>query len=156
MKDARKGAAAMAAAACLAWAAGTTAVDAQGVGFLTEQQRFASYCTGVTEARMRELNDFLKNECANSRRKQCMTASEELARAKTLDRRLWAYLTANIFASKEQGPLERALAQRSMDKGANDRDTCRRNPNGADSDQLAVCRESRSCRGEARFTFLPP
>jgi hypothetical protein len=156
MKDARRHAAAVAAAACLAWAAGATAVDAQGVGFLTEQQRLASYCTGVTEARMRELTDFLKNECANSKRKQCTTAEEELVRAQSLDRRLWAYLTANIFASKEQGPLERALAQRSMDKGANDRDACRRSPNGAESDQLAVCRESRGCQAAARFTFLPP
>jgi len=28
---------------------------AQGVGFLTEQERLASYCAGVSESRMRDL-----------------------------------------------------------------------------------------------------
>ncbi len=39
---------------------------AQGVGFLTEQERLASYCAGVSEARMRDMGEFLKNQCAGS------------------------------------------------------------------------------------------
>jgi hypothetical protein len=129
---------------------------AQGVGFLTEQQRLASYCAGVTESRMRELSDFLKRDCAGSKRKECVSAIQDLARAQTLDRRLWAYLTTDIFASKEQGPLERALAQRSMDKGASDWGACNRRAPGDDGDGLAACRESRGCEVETRFSFLPP
>jgi hypothetical protein len=154
MKDAARHVVAI--AACLAWASDVTPVAAQGVGFLTEQQRLASYCAGVTESRMRELSDFLKNDCAGSKRGECTAATEDLARAQTLDRRLWAYLTANIFASKEQGPLERALAQRSMDKGATDWGTCKRRPGRTDGDELAACRESRGCQIETRFSFLPP
>ena len=80
---------------------------AQGVGFLTEQERLASYCAGVSEARMRELGEFLKNKCAGSDRKECRDSLDELARAQQMDRRLWGYLTSQIFTSKEQGPKEK-------------------------------------------------
>jgi len=56
------------AAAALAMVA--SQAGAQGVGFLTEQERLASYCAGVSEARMRELDAFLKNKCAGSDRKE--------------------------------------------------------------------------------------
>src|SRR5213078_947378 len=75
---------------------------AQGVGFLTEQERLASYCAGVSESRMRELDEFLKSKCAGSGRKECRESLDELVRAQRMDRRLWAYLTAQIFTSKQQ------------------------------------------------------
>ncbi len=54
---------------------------AQGVGFLTEQERLASYCAGVSEARMRELDEFLKSKCIGSDRKECRDGLDELVRA---------------------------------------------------------------------------
>ena len=51
---------------------------AQGVGFLTEQERLASYCAGVSEARIRELDWFLKSKCAGSDRKECRDGLDEL------------------------------------------------------------------------------
>ena len=53
---------------------------AQGVGFLTEQERLASYCAGVSEARMLDMNDFLKGQCTgSSTRKECRDTAEALA-----------------------------------------------------------------------------
>ena len=102
----------------LGLAAWASAARAQGVGFLTEQARLASYCAGVSEARMLDMNDFLKGQCAgNSTRKECRDTAEALEPAKIRDRRLWDYLTRQIFTSKEQGSRERALAQRSIAKG---------------------------------------
>ena len=129
---------------------------AQGVGFLTEQQRLASYCTGVSEARVRELNDFLKVDCAGSKRKECAAAADELARAQVMDRRLWAYLMKEIFTSKDQGPRERALSYGQMTKGGDDWVACKRRPPRTDPDSLPVCRESRGCLIGERFSFLPP
>ncbi|SJZ87381.1 hypothetical protein SAMN02745126_02655 [Enhydrobacter aerosaccus] len=129
---------------------------AQGVGFLTEQQRLASYCTGVSEARLRDLNDFLKIDCAGSKRKECVTAADELGRAQIMDRRLWAYLTKEIFTSKDQGPRERALAYSQMTRGSDNWLACKRRPPRTDPDNLPACRESRGCLIEERFSFLPP
>jgi len=50
------------------WAA---IAGAQGVGFLTEQERLASYCAGVSEARVRDMELFLKEQCAASSRRDC-------------------------------------------------------------------------------------
>jgi hypothetical protein len=113
---------------------------AQGVGFLTEQERLASYCAGVSEVRMRELDEFLKNKCSGSDRKECRDSLDELVRAQRMDRRLWAYLTSQIFTSKEQGPKEKTLSQKEMARG---------------SDDLLICRESQGCLIDARFSFLP-
>lgn len=129
---------------------------AQGVGFLTEQQRLASYCTGVSEARMRELNDFIKIDCAGSKRKECERAADELGRAQIMDRRLWSYLMSQIFASKEQGPRERALAYSAMTKGGDDWAACKRRPSRSDPDNFPACRDSRGCLIIERFSFLPP
>jgi len=135
------------------WASQTMA---QGVGFLTEQERLASYCAGVSEARMRELDEFLKAKCAGSDRKECRDTLDELVRAQRSDRRLWAYLTSQIFTSKEQGPKEKALSQKEMARGSDDWLACkRRNPNQP-SDDLLICRESQGCLIDARFGFLPP
>ena len=58
---------------------------AQGVGFLTEQERLASYCAGVSEARMLDMNDFLKGQCTgNSTRKECRDTAEAFVRRKRL------------------------------------------------------------------------
>jgi hypothetical protein len=123
----------------------------QGVGFLTEQQRLASYCAGVSETRMRELEGFLKDKCTGSSRQECRDARDEIARAKEMDRRLWAYLTAQIFTSKEQGPKEKALSQKEMGRGSDDWLVCKQRP-----EDLLVCRETQGCLIDARFSFLPP
>jgi hypothetical protein len=99
---------------------------AQGVGFLTEQERLASYCAGVSEARRREFNEFLKTKCAGSDRKECRDSLDELVRAQRMDRRLWTYLTNQIFTSKEQGPKEKALSQKEMARGSDDWLACKR------------------------------
>ncbi|MBS0525883.1 MAG: hypothetical protein JSS04_19800 [Proteobacteria bacterium] len=135
-----------------AWGPGT---HAQGVGFLTEQQRLASYCAGVSEARMLEMNDFLKAQCTGgSTRKECRDTTEALAQAKIRDRRLWDYLTRQIFTSREQGSRERALAQKAIAKGNGDWLACKlRDPTRRPED-LLVCRESQGCLIDARFGFL--
>ena len=86
------------------------AAGAQGVGFLTEQERLASYCAGVSEARMRDMSEFLKNQCAGSKRRECREMAEELEKAKVRDRRLWDYLTRQIITSREQGKREKTLS----------------------------------------------
>jgi hypothetical protein len=142
--------------ALAALAGGAPQVSAQGVGFLTEQQRLASYCAGVSETRIRELSEFIKNECAGSSRKECTAAAARLDKARIMDRRLWAYLMTEIFTSKDQGPRERALAQRTMSKGSDDWVACSRRPPGKSADDLSICRDSRGCLIDARFSFLPP
>ncbi len=137
-------------------AGGTSKLYAQALGFLTEQQRLASYCTGVSEVRLRELGDFIKNDCAGSTRKECVNAADELGRAQIMDRRLWTYLTTQIFASKEQGPRERALAYGAMTKGSDDWTACQRRLPRTNADDLPACRESRGCLIGTRFSFLPP
>jgi hypothetical protein len=129
---------------------------AQGVGFLTEQERLASYCAGVSEARMRELDGFQKNKCAGSDRKECRDGLDELVRAQRMDRRLWAYLTGQIFTSKEQGPKEKALSQKEMARGSDDWLACKRRGPDQRADDLLICRESQGCLIDARFSFLPP
>jgi hypothetical protein len=140
--------------AALTW--GLPPVAAQGVGFLTEQQQLASYCTGALESRIRELGEFIKSECDRSHRKECAAALGDLDRAQAMDRRLWAYVTTKIFASEDQGPLERALAQRAMDKGGNDWFACNHRDPRTSPDDLAACREAKSCLIDSRFSFLPP
>ncbi len=139
----------------LGLAAWAPAAQAQGVGFLTEQERLASYCAGVSEARMLEMSDFLKGQCAgNSTRKECGETAEALERAKVRDRRLWDYLTRQIFTSREQGSRERALAQKSIAKGNSDWLACRlRDPTKRPED-LVVCRDTQGCLIDARFGFL--
>lgn len=139
----------------LGLAAWAPAARAQGVGFLTEQERLASYCAGVSESRMLEMNDFLKSQCTgNSTRKECRDTAEALERAKVRDRRLWDYLTRQIFTSREQGNRERALAQKSIAKGNSDWLACKlRDPTKRPED-LLVCRESQGCLIDKRFGFL--
>jgi hypothetical protein len=129
---------------------------AQGVGFLTEQERLASYCAGVSEARMRELGDFLKTKCAGSDRKECRDSLDDLERAQKMDRRLWAYLTAQIFTSKEHGPKEKLLSQTEMARGSDDWLGCKRRSPDKRAEDLLICRESQGCLIDTRFSFLPP
>jgi hypothetical protein len=133
----------------------TMAAAAQGVGFLTEQERLASYCAGVSEVRQREIGEFIKTQCAGSRRKECQEASDELLRIQAMDRRLWAYLTKQIFTSPEQGPREKELSQKAMAKGGDDWLACKRRDSGKPAEELLVCRESQGCLIGARFSFLP-
>ena len=133
------------------WAA---AAGAQGVGFLTEQERLASYCAGVSEARMRNMELFLKEQCAGSTRRECKDVAEQLEAAKGRDRRLWDYLTRQIFTSRDQGRRERTLAQRQIAKGNDDWLTCERRDLGKRPEDLLVCRESQGCQIDARFGFL--
>lgn len=129
---------------------------AQGVGFLTEQERLASYCAGVSEARMREIDEFLKSKCVGSDRKECRDGLDELVRTQRMDRRLWSYLTTQIFTSKEQGPNEKALSQKEMARGSDDWLACERRGPNKRADDLLICRESQGCLIDARFGFLPP
>src|SRR3954468_12390831 len=90
--------------------------SAQGVGFLTEQERLATYCAGVSEARMRSMELFLKEQCPSSTRRECKDVAEQLATAKVRDKRLWDYMTRQIFTSRDQGRRERTLAQNQIAK----------------------------------------
>jgi hypothetical protein len=134
----------------------TSQATAQGVGFLTEQERLASYCAGVSESRMREIDEFLKSQCAGSDRKECRDGLDELVRTQRMDRRLWSYLTAQIFTSKDQGPKEKALSQKEMARGSDDWLACERRGANKRADDLLICRESQGCLIDARFGFLPP
>jgi len=128
---------------------------AQGVGFLTEQERLASYCAGVSEARMLGMNDFLKGQCSGgATRKECRDTAEELEKAKIRDRRLWDYLTRQIFTSRDQGSRERTLAQRAIAKGNSDWMACKLRDPTKRAEELLICRESQGCLIDARFGFL--
>jgi hypothetical protein len=129
---------------------------AQGVGFLTEQERLASYCAGVSEARMRELDQFLKGKCVGSDRKECRDSLDELERAQKMDRRLWGYLTGQIFNAKDHGPKEKVLSQTEMARGGDDWLGCKRRSPDKRAEDLLICRESQGCLIDARFSFLPP
>jgi hypothetical protein len=129
---------------------------AQGVGFLTEQQRLTSYCAGVSEARMRELDEFLKGKCVGSDRKECRESLDELVRTQRMDRKLWSFLSAQIFTSREQGPKEKALSQKEVARGSDDWLACKRRRPDQSADDLLVCRESQGCLIDARFSFLLP
>jgi hypothetical protein len=133
-----------------------TGAAAQGVGFLTENQRLASYCAGVSETRMRLLGEFIKKQCTGSTRKECGDAQDDLAKQQLMDRRLWTYLTQQIFTSTEQGPKEKNLSQRWMAKGSDDWMACEQRPSDKQVDELLICRESHGCLLDARFRFLPP
>lgn len=139
----------------LGLAAWAPASRAQGVGFLTEQQRLASYCAGVSESRMLEMNDFLKAQCSgSSTRKECRDTTEALAQAKIRDRRLWDYLTRQIFTSREQGSRERTLAQKAIAKGNSDWLACKLRDRTKRPEDLLVCRDTQGCQIDARFGFL--
>lgn len=128
---------------------------AQGVGFLTEQERLASYCAGVSEARMLDMNDFLKGQCSgNSTRKECRDTAEALAQAKIRDRRLWDYLARQVFTSRDRGSRERTLAQKSIAKGNSDWLACKLRDPARRPEELLVCRDSQGCQIDARFGFL--
>jgi len=135
-------------------ALGIAMASAQGVGFLTEQERLASYCAGVSEARMREMSEFLKAQCVGSSRKECREVSDELEKAKVRDRRLWDYLTRQIFTSREQGRREKKLAQDAIAKGNGDWLACKRRDFGKPAAELLVCRDTDGCQIDARFGFL--
>jgi hypothetical protein len=130
------------------------AARAQGVGFLTEQERLASYCAGVSEARMREMTEFLQNQCTSSTRRECRDMTEELEKTKVRDRRLWDYLTRQIITSREQGKREKTLATNMIAKGNNDWLTCKRRDPGKPAEDLLICRETQGCLIDARFGFL--
>jgi hypothetical protein len=139
----------------LGFAVWAPAARAQGVGFLTEQERLASYCAGVSEARMLSMNDFLKAQCADgTTRKECRETTEELERARIRDRRLWDYLTRQIFTSRDQGNRERTLAQRVIAKGNGDWLACKLRDPTKRADDLLVCRDTQGCLIDARFGFL--
>jgi hypothetical protein len=133
------------------WAPGA---GAQGVGFLTEQERLASYCAGVSEARMRDMSEFLKNQCVGSKRRECRERAEELEKAKVRDRRLWDYLTRQIIMSREQGKREKTLSTTTIAKGNNDWLTCKQRDPAKPAEELLVCRESQGCLIDSRFGFL--
>jgi hypothetical protein len=130
------------------------AAGAQGVGFLTEHERLASYCAGVSEARMRDMNAFLKNQCTGSKRRECRETAEELEKAKVRDRRLWDYLTRQIITSREQGKREKMLSTATIAKGDSDWLTCKQRDPRKPAEELRVCRESQGCLMDARFGFL--
>jgi hypothetical protein len=130
------------------------AAGAQGVGFLTEQERLASYCAGVSEARMRDMNELLTSQCTGSTRRECRDMAEELEKAKVRDRRLWDYLTRQIITSREQGKREMTLAQNTIAKGNDDWLTCKRRDPNKPAEELLACRETQGCLIDARFGFL--
>jgi hypothetical protein len=134
--------------------AASAAARTQGVGFLTEQERLASYCAGVSEARMLEMNDFLKSQCVGSTRKECRDIAEDLEKARVRDRRLWDYLTRHVFASPDQGRREKVLAQNSIAKGNSDWLACERRDPAQRPEDLLICRESQGCLIDSRFGFL--
>jgi hypothetical protein len=130
-------------------------VAAQPLSFLTEQQKLASYCAGVSESRLRELGDLVKNDCANSKRRDCVKAGDDLGKAQIMDRRLWSYLN-DLYTSKDFGSRQKMLSQQAMGKGSEDWTACKRRPPGQQADDLPVCRESLGCLIDVRFSFLPP
>jgi hypothetical protein len=127
---------------------------AQGVGFLTEQERLASYCAGVSESRVRNMEQFLKEQCAGSTRPECKDTAGALETAKARDRRLWDYLTRRVFTSRDQGRRERTLAQKQIGKGNDDWLACERRDFGKRPEDLLVCRETQGCLIDGRFGFL--
>jgi hypothetical protein len=131
-----------------------TAAAAQGVGFLTEQERLASYCAGVSEARLREMEEFLKTQCVGSTRPECQATAVEMEKARTRDRQLWDYLTRQVFTSRDQGRREKTLAQRAIAKGSDDWLSCKRRDPRQRPEDLLVCRDSQGCLIDARFGFL--
>lgn len=130
------------------------AAQAQGVGFLTENERLASYCAGVSEARIREMSEFLKAQCANSSRRECRETTEELEKTRVRDKRLWDYLTRQVVNSRDHGRREKRLMEASISKGSADWLACKRREFGKRPEELLVCRDSEGCRIDARFDFL--
>jgi hypothetical protein len=137
---------------CLAMA--SQPAGAQGVGFLTENERLASYCAGVSEARMREMSEFLKSQCASSSRRECRETTEELEKTRVRDQRLWDYLTRQIVNSRDHGRREKRLMEASIAKGNADWLACKRREFGKRPEELLVCRDTEGCRIDARFDFL--
>ncbi len=133
-----------------------TSAGAQSPSFLTEEEKLVSYCAGVSESRMRSLETFLKTQCAASTRRECKDASADLARAKQLDVRLWAYLTEKIYTSDERGKSAKDLAPKMTAKGSDDWFTCQHRLPTQRPDDLLACRETQGCQVEERFPFLPP
>jgi hypothetical protein len=133
-----------------------SAAGAQSPSFLTEEERLVSYCAGVSESRMRSLEEYLKTQCAASTRRECKDATADLERAKSLDRRLWAYLTEKIYTSDERGKAAKELAPKMTAKGSDDWFTCAHRLPTQRPDDLLACRETQGCQIEARFSFLPP
>jgi hypothetical protein len=128
---------------------------AQPLSFLTEQQKLASYCAGVSESRLRELGNFIKDDCANSKRRECVKAGDDLGKAQIMDRRLWSYLN-DLYTSRDFGARQKTLSQQSMAQGSEDWVACKRRPAGQQADDLPACRESLGCLIDVRFMFLPP
>ena len=131
-------------------------LSAQSLSFLTEQQKIASYCAGVSESRLRELGDFVKNQCVGSSRKECVTASDNLVKQQILDRRLWDYLKSDVYAYKSSGERQKMLSQEAMGKGSEDWLACKRKLPGQAPEDVPACREVQGCQSPQRLTFLPP
>ena len=132
------------------------AARAQAPTFLTEEEKLVSYCAGVSESRMRALDQFLKTQCAASTRRECKDAAADLARAKKLDVRLWAFLTEKIYTSDERGKSAKDLAPKMTAKGSDDWFACQHRLPTQRPDDLLACRETQGCQVESRFSFLPP
>jgi hypothetical protein len=64
------------------------AAAAEGLGFLTEPERLASYCAGVSGARMSDMSAFLASQCGGSQRHECGEVLEALEKANAHDRLL--------------------------------------------------------------------
>jgi hypothetical protein len=103
---------------------------------------------------MRELGELLKGDCAASTRRECKDVAGTLEQARLRDRRLWDYLTRQIFTSRDQGRRERTLAQTQIAKGNDDWLTCKRRDPTKRPEELLVCREVQGCLIDARFGFL--
>jgi hypothetical protein len=134
----------------------TAGASAEPLSFLTEQQKLASYCAGVSESRLRELRDFIKSQCASSSRRECITASEDLSKAENMDDRLWKYLKADVYAYKSSGERQKLLSQEAMGKGGEDWLACKRRLRGQAPEDLPACRQVQSCLNPQGLTFLPP
>ncbi|MFI5000191.1 MAG: hypothetical protein ACHQK9_09960 [Reyranellales bacterium] len=131
-----------------------SAAGAQSPTFLTEEERLVSYCAGVSESRIRSIEEFLKAQCATSTRRECKDAASDLQKAKTLDRKFWAYLTEKIYTSDERGPEAKVLAPKMTAKGSDDWFACQHRPATQRPDDLLACRETQGCQVEKRFLFL--
>ncbi len=132
-----------------------SAAVAQPPSFLTEEERLVSYCAGVSESRIRSLDQFLKIQCAASTRRECKDADADLKRAKKLDARMWVFLTEKIYTSDERGKSAKELAPKMTAKGSDDWFACQHRLPTQRPDDLLACRETQGCQIEARFKFLP-
>lgn len=124
--------------------------------FIGEQERLASYCAGYHEARVRELNGYLKLRCESSTSRECKAAAAELDRIQKLDARIWAFLTTQLYTAKDRSELEKAQGRKAFEKGSEDTMTCRTRGPDKRAEDLLACRETQGCTYDGRFPFLAP